>query len=145
MPLNDLAIKRAKFLGPKITKLSDGGGLQIWITPDGAKRWRLAYRFGGKQRALAIGVYPAVSLKEAREARGAAKRMVMARVEHRQHKGLNNRAENSHVAVRKRERMMQGFRSWPGLQRFVSTFSAVRNHFVPPGLNARLSQPTFIA
>ena len=63
---------------------------------------------------------------------GAAKRTVMARVEHRQHKGLNNRAENSLVAVRKRERMMQGFRSWPGLQRFVSTFSAVRNHFVPP-------------
>jgi integrase len=74
MPLNDLAIKRAKFLGPKITKLSDGGGLQLWITPDGAKRWRVAYRFGGAQKVLAIGVYPAVSLKEAREARDAAKR-----------------------------------------------------------------------
>jgi putative transposase len=47
-------------------------------------------------------------------------------------KGLNNRAENSHVPVRKRERAMQGFRSWSGLQRFVETFSAVRNHFVPP-------------
>src|ERR1700674_6079713 len=63
---------------------------------------------------------------------GAARRKVMPKVEHRQHKGLNNRAENSHVPVRKRERMMQGFRSWSGLQRFVSTFSAVRNHFVPP-------------
>jgi putative transposase len=62
----------------------------------------------------------------------AAKRTVMPKVEHRSHKGLNNRAENSHVPVRKRERMMQGFRTWPGLQRFVSTFSAVRNHFVPP-------------
>ena len=62
---------------------------------------------------------------------GAARRMVMPNVEHRQHKGLNNRAENSHVPVRKRERMMQGFRSWSGLQRFVSTFSAIRNHFVP--------------
>jgi putative transposase len=62
----------------------------------------------------------------------AAKRTVMPNVEHRQHKGLNNRAENSHVPVRKREREMQGFRSWSGLQRFVSTFSAVRNHFVPP-------------
>lgn len=74
MPLNDLAIKRAKFFGPKITKLSDGGGLQLWITPDGAKRWRLAYRFGGKQKTLAIGVYPVVSLKDAREARDVAKR-----------------------------------------------------------------------
>ena len=42
------------------------------------------------------------------------------------------RKQDSHVPVRKRERMMQGFRSWPGLQRFVSAFSAVRNHFVPP-------------
>ena len=63
---------------------------------------------------------------------GAAKRKVMPKVAHRQHKGLNNRAENSHVPIRKRERMMQGFRSWPGLQRFVSVFSAIRNHFVPP-------------
>jgi putative transposase len=62
----------------------------------------------------------------------AARREIMPNTEHRQHKGLNNRAENSHVPVRKRERMMQGFRSWSGLQRFVSTFSAVRNHFVPP-------------
>src|SRR5271169_3646858 len=63
---------------------------------------------------------------------GAARRKVMPKVEHRQHKGLNNRAENSHVPIRKRERMMQGFRSWPGLQRIVSTFSTLRNHFVPP-------------
>ena len=61
----------------------------------------------------------------------AARRAVMPTVEHRSHKGLNNRAENSHVPIRKRERTMQGFRSWPGLQRFVSTFSAIRNHFVP--------------
>ena len=50
---------------------------------------------------------------------GDARRKVMPKVEHRQHKGLNNRAENSHVPIRKRERMMQGFRSWSGLQRFV--------------------------
>src|SRR5271165_1970517 len=59
MRLNDLAIKRAK-PGAKLIKLSDGGGLQLWITPGGAKRWRLAYRFDGAQRVLAIGVYPAV-------------------------------------------------------------------------------------
>ena len=62
----------------------------------------------------------------------AARRIVMPGIEHRSHKGLNNRAENSHVPLRKRERMMQGFRSWAGLQRFASIFSAVRNHFVPP-------------
>lgn len=46
--------------------------------------------------------------------------------------GLNNRAENSHLPLRKRERAMQGFRSPGGLQRFVPVFSAVRNLFVPP-------------
>jgi integrase len=77
MPLNDLAIKRAKS-GAKIIKLSDGGGLQLWITPDGAKRWRMAYRFGGAQKTLAIGVYPDIGLKDAREAREAA-RQTLAR------------------------------------------------------------------
>mgnify|MGYP003363297370 CR=1 FL=1 len=63
---------------------------------------------------------------------GAARRQVMPVVEHRSHKGLNNRAENSHLPLRKRERVMQEFRSPGGLQRFVSVFSAVRNLFVPP-------------
>ncbi len=62
----------------------------------------------------------------------AARRQIMPAVEHRAHKGLNNRAENSHVPLRKRERALQGFRSPGGLQRFVATFSAVRNLFVPP-------------
>ena len=73
MRLNDLSIKRAK-PGAKIIKLSDGGGLQLWITPDGAKRWRMAYRFGGAQKVLAIGVYPAIGLKQARHAREDARR-----------------------------------------------------------------------
>ncbi|MBY5716987.1 IS6 family transposase [Rhizobium leguminosarum] len=63
---------------------------------------------------------------------GAAKRDVMPGVEHRSDKGLNNRAEDSHALLRKRERMMQGFRSVGGLQRFISVFSAVRNLFVAP-------------
>ncbi len=62
----------------------------------------------------------------------AAQRQVMPDVEHRSHNGLNNRAENSHLPFRRRERVMQGFRSPGGLQRFTSVFSAVRNLFVPP-------------
>jgi putative transposase len=62
----------------------------------------------------------------------AARRQIIPAVEHRSHKGLNNRAENSHLPLRKRERAMQGFRSPGGLQRFTSVFSAVRNLFVPP-------------
>ncbi|WP_201865367.1 IS6 family transposase [Microvirga soli] len=62
----------------------------------------------------------------------AAQRQIMPDVEHRSHKGLNNRAENSHLPFRLRERARQGFRSAGGLQRLVNVFSAVRNHFVPP-------------
>jgi putative transposase len=61
-----------------------------------------------------------------------ARRKIMPAVEHRSHKGLNNRAENSHLPLRRREHAMQGFRSPGGQQRFVGVFSAVRNLFVPP-------------
>jgi hypothetical protein len=43
MPLTDMEIRTAK-PGARIVKLSDGGGLQLWIMPDGAKRWRFAYQ-----------------------------------------------------------------------------------------------------
>jgi Arm domain-containing DNA-binding protein len=75
VPLTEIGIRSSK-PGAKIAKLSDGGGLQLWITPDGAKRWRLAYRFAGNQKTLALGVYPATGLRNAREARDAAKRLL---------------------------------------------------------------------
>ena len=62
--------------GPKLRKLTDGGGLQLWVQPRGARLWRLAYRFGGKQKVLAFGVYPAISLAQARQAREEAKRLL---------------------------------------------------------------------
>jgi putative transposase len=62
---------------------------------------------------------------------GAARRQIMPAVEHRSHKRLNNRAENSHLPLQKQERVRQRFRSPSALQRFVSIFSAVRNLFVP--------------
>ncbi|MEP5383240.1 MAG: IS6 family transposase [Shimia thalassica] len=63
---------------------------------------------------------------------GAAKREIAPSLEHRSHKGLNNRAENSHLPFRKRERGMQGYRSPGSLQRFVSIYSAIRNCFFVP-------------
>ena len=62
----------------------------------------------------------------------AAKREVAPGLDHWSHNGLNNRAENSHLPFRKRERIMQGFRSPGGLQRFVSIHSATRNCFSVP-------------
>lgn len=75
MALTDLQIRAAKASG-RVSKLSDGGGLQLWIERDGGKRWRFAYRFGGKQKALAIGVYPDMGLREARDARDHAKNLL---------------------------------------------------------------------
>jgi putative transposase len=77
------------------------------------------------------GLAPKRMITDKLRSYGAAKRDVMPAVEHRSHKGLNNRAENSDLPLRKRERIMQGFRSVGGLQRFISVFSALRNHFVP--------------
>jgi integrase len=72
MPLTDLACRTAKPSG-KLRKLSDMGGLQLWIQPRGTKLWRYAYRFGGKQRLIAFGIYPAVTLAQARVKRDEAK------------------------------------------------------------------------
>lgn len=60
----------------KLQKLSNGGGLQLWVQPNGSRYWPLAYRYRGKQKVLAIGVYPAVSLAEARRRRDAAKQLL---------------------------------------------------------------------
>ncbi len=62
---------------------------------------------------------------------GAAKREVLPSVEHRQSRYLNNRAENSHQPTRKRERVMQRFKSAGHAQRFLSAFGPIREHFCP--------------
>lgn len=77
MPLSDVAIRAAK-PAATVQKLSDGGGLQLWLMPNGAKLWRLAYRFAGKQKKLAIGPYPAIGLSEARAKRQEAKAHLIA-------------------------------------------------------------------
>jgi len=66
MRLTDINIKKAK-PGEKTRKLTDGGGLFIQIEPTGGKLWRYKYRFDRKQKLLALGKYPDVSLQEARK------------------------------------------------------------------------------
>jgi integrase len=72
MPLTDTTIRNAK-PSAAVVKLSDGAGLQLWIMPTGAKLWRLAYRFGGKQKKLSIGPYPEIDLRSARQRRETAR------------------------------------------------------------------------
>jgi integrase len=75
MALTDTAIRATKPRA-KPFKLTDGGGLHLLVKPSGTKLWRLAYRFGGKQRTLALGVYPIVTLAEARSGRNAARELL---------------------------------------------------------------------
>ena len=75
MKLTVQAIKHAK-PAPKTRKLFDGGGLYLEVSPKGRKWWRLKYRFGGKEKKLALGVYPDVTLKEARDRRFQAKKLL---------------------------------------------------------------------
>ena len=67
MPLTATAAKEAK-PKEKPYKLSDEKGMFLLVNPSGSKYWRLKYRFGGKEKTLALGVYPEVSLAEARAA-----------------------------------------------------------------------------
>jgi putative transposase len=77
------------------------------------------------------GCTPRVMITDKLRSYGAAKREIIPGVEHRQHKGLNNRAENSHQPTRRRERIMKRFKSSRQLQRFVSIHDPIANlhHF----------------
>lgn len=80
MPLSDAAVRSAK-PKEKPQKLADGGGLYLLVMPTGRKWWRLKYRFDGKEKSLSLGVYPDTGLKEAREKREAARKLLAAGVD----------------------------------------------------------------
>ena len=74
---------------------------------------------------------PRVIITDKLRSYGAAKREILPGMEHRQHKGLNNRAENSHQPTRLREKKMQRFKSAKQAQRFLSAFGPITGHFQP--------------
>jgi putative transposase len=78
------------------------------------------------------GIAPRVMITDKLASYGAAKREIMPGIEHRQHRGLNNRAENSHQPTRRRECIMKRFKSAEQAQRFLSTHDQVVNLFRPP-------------
>jgi integrase len=75
MPLTDVKVRNAK-PGEKQVKLSDSGGMYLLITSKGGKCWRFKYRFGGKEKVLALGTYPEISLTDARQRRDDARKLV---------------------------------------------------------------------
>jgi len=66
MSLTNLQVKRAK-PKDKAYKLADAKGMYLYINPKGHKYWRMDYRYGDKRKTLALGVYPNISLADARD------------------------------------------------------------------------------
>ncbi|GHU23394.1 integrase [Alphaproteobacteria bacterium] len=73
--LSDAACKNAK-PKDKVYAITDGEGMYLEIHPNGSKYWRMKYRYGDKQKRIALGVYPEVSLKEAREKKNVARKIL---------------------------------------------------------------------
>lgn len=91
MALTDLAIRNAK-PAEKQQKLFDSGGLFLLVTPAGGKRWVLKYRVNGKEKSLALGMYPDVTLVEARKRRDAAREKLAGGVDPGEAKKADKRA-----------------------------------------------------
>ena len=94
--LTDVKIRGAK-PQDKPYKLSDSGGLFLFITSAGSKCWRLKYRFNGKEKLLAIGVYPEISLSEAREKRDQAKKHIANGIDPSSFKKASKQSERRSV------------------------------------------------
>ncbi|WP_086766851.1 IS6 family transposase [Streptomyces bobili] len=106
----------------------DGMVLDILVQ---SQRDKAAARRFFRRLVKKTGAVPRVIVTDELRSYTAAHREVMSRVEHRQSKYLNNRAENSHQPTRQRERAMKGFRSTGAAQRFLSAFSGISPHFRP--------------
>ncbi|RQR73755.1 MULTISPECIES: phage integrase central domain-containing protein [unclassified Burkholderia] len=116
MALTDILIRNAR-PGEKPQKLFDGGGLFLYVTPGGGKLWRLKYRFGGKEKLLALGAYPAVSLKDARERRDDARRQL----EKDEDPGENRKADKAAKLARAANSFEAIGREW--FARFAPTWA----------------------
>lgn len=91
MALTDVAVRNAK-PAAKQQKLFDGGGLFLLVTPAGGKRWVLKYRINGKEKSLALGTYPDVSLVDARKRRATARELLVQGVDPSESKKADKRA-----------------------------------------------------
>jgi integrase len=99
MKLTDTQIKRIK-PRPKPFKVSDGGGLFLWVTPSGGKIWRWSYRYEGRAKLMAFGKYPDVPLSSARERHADARKLLVAGTDPMaERKAEKAAAENSFQSV----------------------------------------------
>jgi len=97
MALTDTAIKSAKPTD-KPAKITDGDGLYLLIHPKGGKWWRFDYRFEGKRKTLSMGIYPDVSLKDARARRDEARKQIASNIDPGEHRKAHKSARADAVA-----------------------------------------------
>ncbi|MDQ3197264.1 MAG: tyrosine-type recombinase/integrase [Burkholderiales bacterium] len=97
MALTDTAIRTAK-PRDKPVKLFDGGGLFLMISPPGGKWWRLKYRFGGKEKLLSLGTYPEIGLKDARDRRDEARRLLAQEIDPSENRKMQRAAKQERAA-----------------------------------------------
>jgi integrase len=96
MKLTDAAIRKAK-PEEKPYKMADGGGMYLEIMPNGSRYWRLKYRFNGKEKRLALGVYPDVSLALARDRRQDARKLLADGVDPSENRKAVKAAKNANT------------------------------------------------
>lgn len=96
MKLTDSAVRKAK-IEAKSYKMADGGGMYLEVMPNGSKYWRLKYRFDGKEKRLALGVYPDVSLSLARDRRAEARKLLAAGIDPGEQRKAGKQARQSSV------------------------------------------------
>lgn len=147
MPLTDITVRKTKPTD-KVQRLFDGGGLYLEVTPAGGKLWRQKYRFAGKEKRLAHGTYPEVSLSDARERRDAARKLLAAGVDPSEHRKAekaagDERAGNSFEVV---AREWLGKRDW--VDSYAVKVTAWLDNDVFPWIGARpiaeLTAPEFL-
>ncbi len=108
----------------------DQEGVVLDILVQSRRNTKAATRFF-KKLLKGLEYIPRVIITDKLRSYGAAKKELLPRVEHRQHKRLNNRAENSHQPTRVREKIMRRFKSQRQTQRFLSAHGPIREHFRP--------------
>ena len=119
MALTDVAIKNAKS-HEKPYKMGDAGGLFLLVQPSGGKLWRLKYRVDGREKKLAIGPYPEISLAEARRRRDDARTLIVtgkdpSREKQRDKVRSRAQAESTFAAITKEycaKRKRDGDKAW---------------------------------
>jgi hypothetical protein len=97
MKLTDTAVRKAK-PEAKPYKMADGGGMYLEVMPNGSKYWRLKYRYEGKEKKLAFGVYPDITLADARQRRDDARKLLAHEIDPSAHKKAVKAAKGERAA-----------------------------------------------